>query len=125
MAPPAPPDDVAGACSRLLPALPADVDGQERRATDPESPLTAAWGDPAIVLRCGVPRPGAYDPAGQVAEVEGVAWLPQQTDEGYVFTTIGRVADVEVRVPRAYAPEVNPLVDLAAPVRDRLPQRPL
>ena len=104
--------------------LPGELDGQDRRETRPDSPLTAAWGDPPIVLRCGVPRPAAYNPTATLVEVDGVAWLPERTDEGYVFTTARRVADVEVRVPRAYAPEVDPLVDLAPVIRERLPEQP-
>ena len=115
---------MASACAALGPALPASLDGQDRRDTRPDSSLTAAWGAPPIVLRCGVPRPAAYEPTAAVVEVEGVAWLPERTAEGYVFTTTGRVAYVELRVPAAYAPEVNALVDLAPVVRERVPERP-
>ncbi|KWX09858.1 hypothetical protein TR74_07120, partial [Carbonactinospora thermoautotrophica] len=93
-----------------------------RRVTT-DSPLVAAWGDPPIVLRCGVPVPAAYQPTSQVVTINGVDWFPEQLTRGYVFTTVGRVANVEVSVPDAYAPEVNPLVDLAGAVADKVPKR--
>jgi hypothetical protein len=37
--------------------LPEQVEGQQRRDVEPAGPLAAAWGDPAIVLRCGVGPP--------------------------------------------------------------------
>ena len=96
-------------------ALPDRLDGAERRATAPESPLTAAWGDPAAVLRCGVPRPAGLTPTSEVLEVEGVEWFLVDGPAGYSFTTVGRRANVELtvpaKVPRSEA--TAPLVDLA------------
>lgn len=118
--PPSPPDHVAAECRIFTDRLPATLEGGERRDVRPESALTAAWGRPAIVLRCGVPRPSAYASDAAVISVNGVDWLPEQTAWGYVFTTVGRRADVEVRVPREYAPEVNPLTDISSVVAGSL-----
>ncbi|KWW99636.1 hypothetical protein LI90_1275 [Carbonactinospora thermoautotrophica] len=118
-----PPADAARACAALHHALPRKLDGQDRRRVTTDSPLVAAWGDPPIVLRCGVPVPAAYQPTSQVVTINGVDWFPEQLTRGYVFTTVGRVANVEVSVPDAYAPEVNPLVDLAGAVADKVPKR--
>ena len=98
------------------------MEGQDRREVEPESPRTAAWGDPPIVLRCGVEQPEAYDPSGTAVEVNGVAWFLEQQPEGYRFTTTDHVVRIEVVVPRAYAPEVNPLVDLASAVDAAVPR---
>lgn len=111
--PPTPTAAATSACQALHDALPASVDGAARRATSPASELTAAWGSPAVVLRCGVPRPAALEPTSQLVTINDVDWFPEQLSDGYRFTSYGRVADVEVRVPGRYAPEVNPLVDLA------------
>lgn len=83
----------------------------------PESGLTAAWGGPAIVLRCGVPVPARLVPTSQLVIVNGVDWFSEQHPDGWTFTATGRQAYVEVVVPAEYAPEVNPLVDLTAPVK--------
>jgi hypothetical protein len=119
---PAGPDPAAAAaCERLHRALPATLDGLAARPTDPSSDLVAAWGDDPVVLRCGVPTPAALQPTSELITVNGVDWLPEQLTKGYRFTTTGRVANVEVTVPQAYHPEVNALVDLAAPIRSTNP----
>jgi len=97
-------------------ALPGRVDGQTRVDRTPESLLTAAWGDPAIVVRCGVATPEALQPTSQLVTVDGIDWLPENLASGYRFTTVGRLANVEVTVPDHYAPEADALVDLAATI---------
>lgn len=111
-------------CGSFSTVLPRTVEGQGRRAARPRSPLTAAWGDPAIVLRCGVAQPARLELTSELIEVDGVEWFAEQSAEGYVFTTVRRAANVEVRVPRAYAPEVNPLTDFAGAVQARLAPLP-
>ncbi len=108
------------ACVALRAALPQQLGNQLQRRIEPPSELTAAWGDPAIVLRCDVPTPAAYTPTAQLVTVNGIRWFSEQLSNGYAFTTVGRVANVEVTIPRRYAPEVNPLVDLAEPIERTL-----
>jgi hypothetical protein len=48
--------------------------------------------------------------------VNGVGWFSEDAEGGVLFTTVGRAVFVEVGVPQAYAPEVDPLVDLAPAV---------
>jgi Protein of unknown function (DUF3515) len=121
--PPSPGPATEARCSRLLDDLPDTVDGQQRRDVSPSDALAAAWGDPAIVLRCGVGRPAALTPQAQLFEVNGVAWFPEQLTGGYVFTTYDRTAYVEVTVPDAYAPEVDAVVDLTSAVKANDPVR--
>ncbi|MEO3844839.1 DUF3515 domain-containing protein [Streptomyces sp. B22F1] len=115
-------------CRALADRLPGTVDGQSRRETDPVSALTAGWGDPAVELRCGVPRPEVltpgsehYNPTADAVSVNGVDWLYEELDDGARFTTTQRRAFVEVTVPGAYAPEVNALTDLAEAVDKTVP----
>ncbi len=123
---PAPTGEAAAACTALTAGLPTELLGLERRATDPESPFTAAWGEPAVTLRCGVAQPGQLTPTSELVSVGGpggptVDWLPTELTQGFRFTTTGRVAYVEVDVPRDYAPEVNALIALADPVAAAVP----
>ena len=120
--PPAPAREVAAVCAALTGALPQQVGSESRRSTTPESALTAAWGSPAIVLRCGVGEPTAFRPRSKLVTVNGVDWFAEQRPDGYVFTTWGRTVRVEVSVPKEYAPEVNPLVDLAEPIKATIPK---
>jgi hypothetical protein len=110
-------------CGQLDDALPSKVDGRHSVTVTPASRLTAAWGDPAVVLRCGVPRPRGLTRTSEVIEVDRVSWFLDETDDAFVFTTIDRVANVEVRVPTSVPREdaTAPLVDLARPVIESLP----
>ncbi|QKE84220.1 DUF3515 family protein [Arthrobacter sp. NEB 688] len=84
------------------PRWPATVGGQERRDTDPAGGAVAAWGDPAIVARCGV---GALAPTEtECIEVDGVGWIPSELTDGTRFTTFGTDPALEVLVPSAYDP---------------------
>lgn len=99
------------ACRRLASALPDNLLKQHRRDTDPSSPALAAWGDPAIILRCGVTPPGPT--TAQCISVDGVDWVARPVDEGYDFTTYGRLPAVQVLVPKHYTPETFALTGLA------------
>ncbi len=120
-----PPAAAPAECGPLLDAFPQRVAGQDQRSTEPESPATAAWGDPPISVVCGVDRPAAYQPTSQLLSVNGVDWLPEQLESGTRFTTIGQPANVEVTVPAAYAPEADVLAQLSRPIsRATLPATP-
>ena len=108
-------------CHALVEALPDLVGDAVARDVDPDGGLTAAWGDPAVILRCGVPAPAEYRPDAQVFDVDGVEWLPVEGDGGYFFTTIDREVYVEVAVPDDYAPEATVLTDLAEAIQDTVP----
>jgi hypothetical protein len=123
--PPAPSSPaVARICDALQAALPATVAGQSRRDTSPSSALTAAWGDPPIVLRCGVPRPAALTATSQVTEINGVDWFAEPLADGYLFTTSGRTAYVEVTVPSAYASQAGGLTQIGPAVLATDPKTP-
>ncbi|GHH86657.1 hypothetical protein GCM10018793_59520 [Streptomyces sulfonofaciens] len=132
---PTPAASTASYCDRLHRQLPRHLDGLGRNDPKPRSALTAGWGDPAIILRCGVPRPAAMDAAPGAGdapdddgpdgvEVNGVGWLSQPQDDGsYRFTTTLRKAYVEVILPKQRTGEgLAPLTDLAGPVKRSIPQ---
>ncbi|WP_055564469.1 DUF3515 domain-containing protein [Streptomyces atriruber] len=124
---PSPDAKAAGLCRDLHEQLPEKVDGLGRTDPGPKSELTAGWGDPAIILRCGVPRPPkmvdpAYAPKNGV-KVNGVAWLLEKEDDGsYTFTTGARLAYVEVTLPEERTADgLGPLTDFAGPVKKTIP----
>ncbi|AQW53658.1 DUF3515 domain-containing protein [Streptomyces violaceusniger] len=122
LAVPSPSAQAAAVCRALHKELPSTVDGLKRGTAEPASDYTAVWGDPAVQLRCGVPRPAAMSSTTESAEVNGVAWLPEKQKDGYRFTTVLRRAYVEVTVPRKYAPEINALLDFAKAVKKTVPK---
>ncbi|GCB93807.1 DUF3515 domain-containing protein [Streptomyces noursei] len=128
VAAPSPTGEAAQHCRALHQDLPRTVDGLKRGSAEPVSDFTAIWGDPAVELRCGVPKPEVlrhgsehYNPNPDSAEVDGVQWLFEKQDDGYRFTTVLRKVYVEVTVPGKYAPEVNVLPDLAGAVQKAIP----
>ncbi|WP_406220244.1 DUF3515 domain-containing protein [Streptomyces canus] len=112
-------------CRELDRVLPSKVDDQDRRDPEPASALTAGWGDPAIILRCGVERPSKMDdPEADGVEVNGVGWLLEKQDDGsFRFTTTLRKAYVEVTIPKDRTDDgMAPLVDLAPTVKKAIPE---
>jgi len=83
------------ACAGLTGRVPATVLGRQAVSTDVAG--AATWGDPAIVLRCGVPPPGPTTDA--CIAISGVDWVFSETDAAYRFVTYGRTPAVEVTVP--------------------------
>lgn len=118
---PRPPATVARLCHALGDRLPQKVHGRARRTTTPKSPLVTAWGSPAIVVRCGVPRPAALKPTSQLGVVNGVNWLGVPADRPVTFTAVGRLAYAEVTVPAAYDPPGDVLIELAGPIKAAIP----
>jgi hypothetical protein len=113
----------AQACRALLDALPDEIDpGVTRRpveGTDTEGDgRTAAWGDPAVVLQCGVAE---SDRPEEPAQVNGVLWSVRDIGAGYRWTTQNRVPAVAVDVPDAYENVAELVVPLAEPVQQAIP----
>ncbi len=110
------------ACADLKKELPATVDGADRRAVEPSDAPAAAWGDPAIVLRCGVAMPKAFDKFSACQETNGIGWfIPEEQMTGapasVTMTTIGRDVNVEVTLPAEHWPPANAMVDLARAIK--------
>jgi hypothetical protein len=108
-------------CAEVLLRAPGELAGSARRTTT--SQASRAWGDPPIVLRCGVEPPGpspercvGIDPGPGLA----VDWLALEAEATWTFVTYGRLPAVEVVVPKAALPggtqPTAPLVDLAPAV---------
>jgi hypothetical protein len=120
--PPQPTGAERAACARLVDYLPGILLGHHPQVVHPRSPLVHAWGSPAIVLRCGVPRPKAFDPASpQVATVNGVVWFQQIGAKTVSWTAIRRSADVRLLVPTAYDAQGGILVAIGNALRRSLP----
>ena len=99
------PADRAGdpACAQAVRHWPRQVGGADSRPVSANSPAVRAWGDPAIIARCGVTSPGPT--ADPCFGVSGVDWVGHRLDDGYRFVTYGRTPALEVLVPSRYSPE--------------------
>lgn len=106
----------AAICTSVIAGLPNTVGGQERRGTRPDSPFTAAYGSPAITVRCGVRPPG---PTGEFdCRQFGDAWwlvVGRSSHKDTVFLTFDTRPAVEMKVPDAYS--VPPVDSLSTAVQ--------
>ena len=90
-------------CAQVAARWPATVGGQPRAADRDDPPAVAAWGDPAIIARCGATSPGPT--TDDCVAADGIDWVGRRVEGGMVFVSYGRAPAVEVLVPRQYAPE--------------------
>jgi hypothetical protein len=123
---PSPAPTAAAACQTLHERLPASLDGRQARAVEPSTRFAAAWGQPAVVLRCGIGSPSALRADSQLVSVDGVDWFFEDVTDAdgepaVRFTTTGRVAWVEVTVPGPRTGATAPLVDLANAIAASVP----
>jgi hypothetical protein len=101
-----PVDAGSPACRIAAAHWPKTVGGQPLAPTSSSSAAVRAWGDPAIIARCGLPAIGPT--TDTCLDVSGIDWVAHQLTDGVRFTTYGRSPAIEVLVPSAYKPE--PLV---------------
>jgi hypothetical protein len=110
-------------CTAVLQVLPERLAGLAPRVvhSTPSSSFVVAWGDPPIVLRCGVPRPASLRPGDTelLTGVNGVFFSKRTDGDASVFTVVDRAVYIEVRVPAKYGG--GPLAPLAAAIGKALP----
>ena len=105
----------AAACRKLVDDLPARVAGQQARDVSGDTHLGAAWGDPAIVLTCGVPQPTDFTDTSTCIETAGVGWyvpddvlLSDDQSRDVTMTAVGYRPRVRVVLPGEYRPDGFP-----------------
>jgi hypothetical protein len=80
--------------------LPLELAGETSRLVDSDTPYAYAWGDPAIVLVCGVDPPAGYVVGTSTIVISGVEWFVDDADpDVVVWTTVDRNVPVQVSVP--------------------------
>jgi len=87
-------------CPALMSTLPVELAGEPSRRVDSDSPYAYAWGDPPIVLICGVDRPAGFVIGASAMQINGVQWYVDTSDpESTVWTTVDRPVYVEITLP--------------------------
>jgi hypothetical protein len=112
----------AAACKALVASLPSHVADQARRTSSDGSGYGAAWGDPAIVLRCGTGPGAGFTDTSHCQVTNGVGWyVPDSQIQGravdVTMTTVGRAQNVQVSIPKDYFPPAAAMVDLAPAIK--------
>lgn len=95
------PSATAASCAAAGRLWPATVANQKSVETSSSSATVHAWGDPAIIVRCGVTSPG---PSTDCVQADGIDWVSQSLSDGTRLTTYGRAPAIEVLVPHNYDP---------------------
>jgi hypothetical protein len=97
--PPATPEAEAS-CPALMSTLPLELAGEPSRRVDSATPYAYAWGDPPIVLICGVDRPAGFVVGVSAIQINGVQWYVDTSHpDSTVWTTVDRPVYVEITLP--------------------------
>ena len=110
-------------CRELISALPTVLGDRPARPVDSPSPYVVAWGEPPVVLRCGVPRPAAFIRTADTLVISGVTWFAERRGASTAWTVVDRPVYVEVVAPADDASD--PPARLATAVSRALKPQPL
>jgi hypothetical protein len=87
-------------CPGLMSTLPVELAGEPSRRVKSDTPYAYAWGDPAIVLICGVDRPAGFVVGVSAIQINGVQWYVDTDDpDTTVWTTVDRPVYLQVSLP--------------------------
>jgi len=92
-------------CNGLMTALPADLSGAQRREVIGSPPGTAAWGEPAVILRCGLPTPAELSCSSALTQVwnpnrqPGVQWWQNSEGGHTTYLAVDRGVRVALTIP--------------------------
>jgi hypothetical protein len=124
VSPPVLTPDLQERCSHLGNLLPHGLESLTPRVITPLTPVIHAWGNPAVILTCGVPVPTTYSPtSSETTEVDGVRWFEQPGSKLVVWTALlgsakaGTAVNVRLEIPTHYQGQGAFLVDLAQPLK--------
>ncbi|HKR48258.1 MAG TPA: DUF3515 domain-containing protein [Pseudonocardiaceae bacterium] len=123
---PAPTADSAD-CTRLLAALPEKLDGGEhgpltrRRLAIPAPVGAAAWGEPPVVLRCGLDRPDDLTATSRLLAISDVQFLELPDPGTNTWVAVDRPVYIVVDLPPVGGS--GPLQQVATVIANTLAQR--
>jgi len=132
------------ACAQLMAGLPTVLSGLDRREligspadpggtdrldgtsdggiSDIQAGAVAAWGDPPVVLRCGIPTPAELTCSAPVQVVDGVTWLPLSGQGATTYLVVDRSVRVALTVPDSVT-STGPWQEVSETVARALPPR--
>ena len=112
-------------CDTLLEELPDELDGLQRVDVTPDGAPALAWGDPAVVVTCGVAMPEDFDEMSPCEEINGVGWFVRpdeyaDNDSALDMTSIGFYPAVRLQVPPEHRPPAGFLVAVSDAIKASL-----
>jgi hypothetical protein len=90
------------------------------------SPFAYAWGDPPVVLICGVDRPAGFVATSGLIQIDAVQWYVDDSDpDTVVWTAVDRSVYVQLSIPSsldsASATELSDVIAKALPAQQPQP----
>lgn len=117
--PPVTPEAEAS-CPALMANLPLELAGEPSRRVQSDTPYVYAWGEPPVVLTCGVDRPAGWTVGASAIQINGVQWHVDTSDpDTTVWTAVDRPVYVEMRLPAEV--DSAPVTALTIPLAEVLP----
>jgi len=123
------PEATSPDCAALVAALPEDIETGEddagagqldrRPIADPAPAGTAAWGEPPVVLRCGLGRPAELTVSSRLLAVSGVQFLEIPGPGATSWVVVDRPVYVALTLPPGSGSAA--LQQVSAAVRRTLP----
>ena len=118
--------EAEASCPALMETLPLELTGELSRQVVSDSLFAYAWGEPPIVLVCGVDRPAGWVTGVSAIQINGVQWYVDTSDpESTVWTTVDRPVYVEITLPAevdsAPVTALTPQIAAALPFREPEP----
>ncbi|MGH3917098.1 MAG: DUF3515 domain-containing protein [Pseudonocardiaceae bacterium] len=126
---PAAPAADSADCAHLVTALPQQLDGgaggglERRELAAPVPSGVVAWGEPPVVLRCGLDRPAELRVTSRLLDVSGVTLLEIPHSPASIWLVVDRPRYVMVTLP----PDAGsgPLQQIAEVIAETMPARKL
>ena len=115
------PDASGTACQTLMKALPDTVNDLSRRETVGDATASRAWGDPAVILRCGVAPPDDLDCTVAITNVNNVWWYQQSDTDSTTYLSVDRSVHIAVTMPVGSG--TGPLQQLSDVIATTLPHQ--
>jgi len=107
-------------CPAVMSSLPLELAGEPSRPVRSDSPFAYAWGEPPVVLVCGVERPAGWVVGASAIQINGVQWYVDTGDpDTTVWTTVDRPVYVEISLPASV--DSAPVTALTAGLAQALP----
>jgi hypothetical protein len=114
--------EAEASCPALMSGLPLELNGEASRRVKSDSPYAYAWGDPPIVLVCGVDRPAGWVIGAAAIQINGVQWYVDTSDpDTTVWTTVDRPVYVQISLPATV--DSAPVTALTPQIAQALPYR--
>lgn len=121
------PGATTAACASLMSVLPDPLGQLQRRqlieGDDPLLTGVAAWGEPAVILRCGTPTPTELTCSASVQVVDGVTWLPLYGSGATTYLAVDRPVRVALTMPDGMS--TGPWQEMSKIIAGTLEQRPI